>query len=249
MKNNLVQYFPDHKMRIDLFFGAGGDYFYLPQPKYAILNDLDDDVTNLYLLLLNQKEELIKQIELMPISEGLLKYWRQHLETDPMKKALRFLLLSNFTYLGKGDTLRLGLDNTKKVLLRRIEPTFKMLQNAKITNQDFRDVIPKISFSDKLIKKNEALVYMDPVYLDTQHYYKVPTWKESDTEDCFRIMQDPELMCAMSEFDYPTVLAMAKDYKMNIYPLKERKNIKGRAQEIIMTNYPVVSTGQTLMKL
>ena len=55
---DLAKYFPKHRMRIELFFGAGGSFFYLPEPKYAIVNDLDDDVTNLYLTIQNHLERL-----------------------------------------------------------------------------------------------------------------------------------------------------------------------------------------------
>ena len=200
MKDYLAPLFPAHKMRIELFFGAGGSFFYLPPPQYAILNDLDDDVTNLYRVILDHKDKLIEEIKIMPVTESLITYWQKHQETEPVKKAVRFLLLSNFTYLGKGNTLRIGLGNEKVSLLNYIEPTFLKLKNAKITNRDFRNVIDKISFNDKIITKKEAFVYLDPIYLDTEHYYKVPKWKESDTEDCFKIMTNCGIKTAMSEF-------------------------------------------------
>ena len=77
MATKLEPLFPVHKMRIELFFGAGGSYFYLPKPKYAVLNDLDDDVTNLYLTLLNDTDELIRQIELLPTTTGLIQHWKK----------------------------------------------------------------------------------------------------------------------------------------------------------------------------
>lgn len=234
---SLYEHFPHHRMRIELFFGAGGSYFYMPPAKYAILNDLDDDVTNLYTVILNNKSDLIQAIELMPISTSLVKYWKPKTEMDPIKKALRFLLLSNFTYLGKGDTLRLGLDNAKESLITRIEPTFLQLKNAKITNFDFREVIGKISFSEGLNDKSSAFVYLDPVYLDTDHYYKVPKWTSTDTEDCFKIMANSGIKCAMSEFAHEQVMDFASDYKMNVIKIKERQNIKSRSQEILITNY------------
>lgn len=237
MKSELLQHFPKHKMRIELFFGAGGSYFYLPKPKYAVLNDLDDDVYNLYRIILDQKEELINQIRLMPISESLLRYWKKNSEVDLMKKAIRFLLLSNFTYLGKGDTLRIGLENVKRNMIDNIEPTFIWLQDATITNCDFREVIKKINFSDTLLRKDEAFIYLDPIYLDTIHFYKVPKWDISDTEDCFKIMKNSGIPSAMSEFDNPKILKLAKQYKMNVIYLKERKNIKNRRVEILITNY------------
>lgn len=50
--DRIYQQFPPHKMRIELFFGAGGAFFNMPKAKYNILNDYDDDVTNLYELLI-----------------------------------------------------------------------------------------------------------------------------------------------------------------------------------------------------
>ena len=237
MKDDLHKHFPKHKMRIELFFGAGGSYFYLPKPKYAILNDLDDDVFNLYMIILDRKEDLVNQIHLMPITESLIKYWKKNTELDPMKKAIRFLLLSNFTFLGKGDTLRFGLENVKKNIIKNIEPTFLWLQDATLMNSDFREVIKKINFSDTLLRKDEAFVYMDPVYLGTTHFYKVPKWTVKDTEDCFKIMKNCGIPCAMSEFDNEEVLKLAADYKMNVIYLKERRNINNRRTEILITNY------------
>lgn len=239
MKACLSQYFPPHKMRIELFFGAGGSFFYLPEPKYSILNDLDNDVYNLYRVLLDQRETLYQAIELMPISESLIKYWKKNEEQDPIKKAIRFLLLSNFTYLGKGDTIRLCLDNTKRNLLKNIEPTFLKLKDAKITNDDFRNVIPKISFSKKLLPKKDAFVYLDPVYLNTEHYYKVPSWTINDTEDCFKIMATSGINCVMSEFDSDAILDFASTYNMNVTHIKERQNIKNRKVEVLITNYQI----------
>ena len=237
LKDKLKENFPPHRMRIELFFGAGGSFFYLPIPKFSILNDFDDDVTNLYLVLLDQKVELKRQIELLPISETLIKYWRKNTENEPMKKAIRFLLLSNFTYLGKGDTIRLGIDHCKRNLIERLDPTFEMLSNSKILNVDFRDVLKKISFNEKVTPKKDCFVYLDPVYFGTEHWYRVPNWNLKDTEDCFILMKNCGIKCAMSEFDSSEVLELALKYKMNVIYLKNRQNIKNKRQEILITNY------------
>lgn len=237
MKMDLDKYFPQHKMRIELFFGAGGSFFYLPEPKYAIVNDFDDDVTNLYLLIQNDLEKLRYEIEILPISESLLKYWKQNTECDPIKKAVRFLFLSNFTYMGKGDTLRFSLDNVKNLILKNLTATFNKLQNVKIMNRDFRDVLPAISFAKGLNDKNNCFVYLDPIYFGTEHYYKVPKWKDVDSTDCMDLMLSCGIKSAMSEFDHPFILQEAKARNLNIIYLRERKNIKNRRTEILITNY------------
>ena len=233
----LNEYFPVHRMRIELFFGAGGSFFGLPKPKYSILNDLDDDVTNLYIVVLNDLELLRRNIELLPISETLVKYWKVNIETDPVKKAIRFLLLSNFTYLGKGDTLRAGLDNAKRSLLKNIDFVFEELQNCKILNRDFREVLPCISFSKGLLDKEHSFIYLDPVYLDTEYNYRVPKWSKDDTMDCLDLMVNCGIKSAMSEFNHPVILKEAKQRGLNIISIGSRANIKRRQLEILITNY------------
>ncbi len=242
MKNDLVRYFPKHKMRIELFFGAGGSFFHLPAAKYSIVNDLDDDVTNLYLVIQNDLERLRSEIKIVPISEKLLHHWKNKKEVDPVKKAVRFLFLSNFTYMGKGDTLRFGLDNAKDSILNNLTTTFDKLKNVKIMSRDFREVLSAISFSKGLNDKEQCFVYLDPVYLDTEHYYKVPKWTESDTIDCLDIMINCGIKSAMSEFDHPFVIAEAANRGLNIIYLRERANIKNRRTEILITNYQIEQT-------
>lgn len=237
LATKIHSHFMPHKLRIELFFGAGGFFFYCPKPSYTILNDLDDDVTNLFLVLKEQKEKLYHQIERLPISSSLVNYWKKHSEQDPIDKAIRFLLLSNFTYLGKGDTLRLGLDNTKEILLSRIEPTFQALKNTKITNYDFRTVLDKISFSKGVLEKKDCFIYLDPIYLGTAHSYKVPKWTEKESLACFDIMSESGINCAMSEFAHPFILSEAKRRGFRIKSLQKRRNIRNRKTELLIMNY------------
>lgn len=237
LKKSLYEHFPKHRMRIELFFGAGGSFFYLPKPKYAILNDLDDDVFNLYFVVQNHLEEFRNQISIVPLTESLIRYWKQNLETDPIRKAVRFIFLSNFTYMGKGDTLRLGLDNAKMSILKNLNATFEALKNVKITNRDFRDVLKKISFTKGLNDKEHCFVYLDPIYHETEHYYKVPKWSEKDSLDCLDILVNCGIKAAMSEFDSEFIIEEAKKRNLNIIPMKERGNIKNRRIEILITNY------------
>jgi len=234
---DLEKHFPDHNMRIELFFGAGGSFFYLPKAKYSIVNDLDDDVFNLYMVIKNNLEEFRSEILKVPISESLLVFWKKNHESDNIMKAVRFVFLSNFSYMGKGDTLRLGLDNAKECILKNLDKTFEMLKDVKIMNRDFRDVLHRISFAKGLNGKERCFIYMDPVYLDTEYYYKVPNWTQNDTIDCLEIMINSGIRAAMSEFDHPLIISEAKKRNLNIIFVKSRTNIKNRRNEILITNY------------
>lgn len=237
MAKKLYQYFPPHRLRITLFFGAGGEFFHTPRAKYNVINDLDDDVTNLFLVVSERSEDLIEAVESMPVSASLLKHWKTEIPTDPILKALRFLLMSNFTYLGKGDSIRYGVGNEKEMLIPRIKETHLSLGDARIMNEDFRDVIKKISFYPTVLKREEAFIYLDPVYLDTCHFYRVPNWAEEDTFDCFEIMENEGIKAAMSEFDHPFVLSEAERRGFMVIPIGRRRNINNRRTEILITNY------------
>ena len=139
--------------------------------------------------------------------------------------------------MGKGDTLRLGLDNSKQSILKNLNKTFELLQDAKITNCDFRDVLPKISFTKGLNDKEKCFVYLDPIYYETEHYYKVPTWTKDDSIDCLDIVKNCGIKSAMSEFNHPFIVKEAKARGLNVLGLKDRANIKNRKLEILITNY------------
>jgi DNA adenine methylase len=120
----IQKYFPEHKIYIEPFFGAGGMFFNKPKAKYNIVNDLDSDVFNLFQVVMNQKEELEKAFYMMPIHLDLLNYWKQNKETEPIKKALRFLFLSNLTFMGSGSVIKYGTENPKNIIYKYLDSTF-----------------------------------------------------------------------------------------------------------------------------
>ena len=88
---DIQKYFPQHKIYIEPFFGAGGMFFNKTKVQYNIVNDLDSDVFNLFQVVSNKKEELEAAFKMMPIHSDLLDHWKEHKESEPIKKALRFL--------------------------------------------------------------------------------------------------------------------------------------------------------------
>ena len=60
----IYKLFPEHNLYIEPFFGAGGMFFQKPRSKYNIVNDLDSDVYNLFMVILNQKEDFKKLLEI-----------------------------------------------------------------------------------------------------------------------------------------------------------------------------------------
>ena len=238
----LQAYFPEHKIYIEPFFGAGGMFFNKPKAKYNIVNDLDSDVFNLFQVVMNQKEELEQAFYLMPIHSDLLEYWKKNKETDPIKKALRFLLMSNFTYMGEGSTIVLGASCSsqgKKINFNKeIDLCYKMLFNVQLSNKNFNKFFNSIMLDDRSGKgeTNQTFIYSDPPYLGTKNNYS-NSFKETDSSELFDSLQNTGCKFAYSEFDHPFILQQAKERNLNVHIIGERQNLKNRRVEILVTNY------------
>lgn len=236
---DVQSHFPRHKQYIELFFGAGGMFFNKAKAKYNIVNDMDSEVYNLFCVVKDDKSALVDCIKRMPIHADLWNHWKKNTETDPVLRAVRFLFLSNFGYMGKPETLRIGANNTAQILLDSIDATFEYLFQVYFTNCDFRDFFRQVSFKDDK-EKADTLVYADSPYVDTDNNYGELTgikWTEEDCFDLYNVLEGCGCKFAMSEFDHPFVIEEAKRRGLNVIVIGERVNMKNRRTEILVTNY------------
>jgi len=232
----IQSHFPPHKIYIEPFFGAGGMFFNKPKAKYNFLNDIDSDVFNLYFVVSKYEKDLINELLTTPIHSDLFEYWKKNKETEPIKKAIRFLFLSNFGYLGQDCTLKNVCANEKTQILKYIEKTQLYITDCRFFNMDFRGFYKTIDFVS-YNPEETAFVYSDPNYLETGSNYKNKDWNEKDSFDCFDVTFNSGIKGAMSEFNHPFILSEAKKRNLNIINIGERQNLKNRRTEILITNY------------
>lgn len=242
LAGELLKHFPKHNIYIEPFFGAGGMFFNKPKVKYNIVNDSDSDVFNLFNVVSTRKGELEEMFFKMPIHQDLLNYWKENVETCELRKALRFLALSNFILNGRGTTLRLGAtagsSGLKNNFYNQLDETFNMIHDVQFCNKDFRLFFNSFYLDDRNAKKesDNTLIYADPPYLGTADNYK-QGFTEQDSFDLFNCLEDSKCKFAMSEFDHPFILEQAKERGLNIIFIGERQNLKNRRTEVLITNY------------
>lgn len=236
--DHIQKYFPSHDIYLEPFFGAGGMFFNKPKVKYNFLNDVDADVYNLYRTITDQPDLLLKELQVVPIHQKLFNEWVVNLkpETDPILRAVRFLILSNFSLHGKMDTLRIGMNNTKQIMLDNLEPTRRYLGDCYFTNCDFREFFGKISYSDD--DRPRAFCYADPPYLDTTSTYSHP-YVEQDASDLFDTLQASGMRWAMSEFSHPFIIEQARARELVVTEVFRGRNLTSTKMkvEILITNY------------
>lgn len=239
LADKIIAHFPEHKVYYELFFGTGSIYFAKPPSRYSIVNDLDSDVFSLFQVVKNNMDEFLELFIVTPMSEQLFYWWKDNKETEPIRKALRFLYLSNFSHLGKLDTFNLIHSQVvhKKKLQALIRDTSEFMQNTTILKRDFRNFFDGIKDGEVNIGKKHRFSYADPIYLDTVHNYGTPDMKEQCSFDLFETLDNSGVRYAMSEFNHPFVMDQAKKRGLNIITIGERQNIKNRRIEMLYTNY------------
>jgi DNA adenine methylase len=231
--DKIISNFPKHNTYIEPFFGAGGLFFNKPLVQYNIVNDLDLDVYNLYMVLTKDFENLKSAFLEMPFHEELHRYWKINKETDPVKKAVRFLFLSNYVLYGTptGSLHSSAARNQKQLCLDDFVIVRKKLQNVKFFNRDFKEFLKIIDLDLK-----SSFIYADPPYLATGGNYS-DHFKEQDSLDLFDSLESKGSKWAMSEFNNPFIINQAKKRKLNVIEIGERRNINNRRTEILVTNY------------
>lgn len=235
--------FPRHSGYVELFFGAGGMFFNKPKAKFNLLNDIDDEIYNLYQVVQTDRDRLKEEIIRTPWSDSIWNYWKENKEADPIKKAARFLFLSNAGYMGKSESLKLSpFQYTKVKLSNEIDDVYKQLvgTNTLFSNRDFRKVLGGISYRDEK-EKEQTFVYADPPYLGTETNYDY-RWNENDTIDLFNMLIDSGLKFGISEFDSDKILELAETNGLIVTDVAERLNMKNRRVEIFISNYKPQNT-------
>lgn len=231
----IYTHFPAHDLYIEPFFGAGGMFFNKPRAKYNIVNDLDHDVFNLYQVIRSQPDQLIAAWNNTPIHSLQFLAWQKHQETDPVYKAVRFLVLSNFSFMGKGNTLLLGFGGNKPDLSELLPAITRAFINTKFTNYDFRIILRKISLAGGR-KKDRTFIYCDPPYLNTTNNYS-DGFIERDSAELFEMLTGSGIRWAMSEFDHPFIMDTVRNKNLNIIKIGERWNLNNRRTEYLITNF------------
>lgn len=230
----IQKHFPAHKIYIEPFFGAGGMFFNKPKSDFNIMNDVDLDVYNLFTIVSDRKEEFEAAFKATPIHQELLNYWKQNEETDPIKRAIRFVCLSNNGYMGLPN-IRFGADNNGMEVYKYLNATNEKIFGVKFDNSDFRKFLRKLCWRNEE-EKTRAFIYADPPYLGTTDNYS-HSFTETDSNDLFNSLTETGCKFAMSEFNHPFILEQAKQRNLNVITIGERQNLKNRRTEILVTNY------------
>ncbi|MDR1937284.1 MAG: DNA adenine methylase [Tannerellaceae bacterium] len=190
----ILAHVPYHAAYIEPFAGGGSIFFAKPKVKYNLLNDIDDDLVNVYLTIRDFPDDLIyflkkniesesripeKYVDGIPVGEPLPAtkelhgfFKNEYIPANNIERAGRWFYLNRTSYSGIMNLKNMYWGYGDKYSMQpknwaqNIIRTSMKLQDVEISNLDFEKVIDNAP--------DGALLFIDPPYFnaDQDKFYQ-----------------------------------------------------------------------------
>jgi len=161
----ILEYIVPHIYYAEPFAGGASIFFAKEKAPDNILNDADPELTNCYLIIRDNVEELITLLDGIPASKENHHYFKNvYTPTNEVERALRWYYLNRISYSGimnmqncywgYGDKYSMQPKNWPAHLRRCSEK----LQDVEITCTDFEQIIANAP--------DNAFLFIDPPYFN-----------------------------------------------------------------------------------
>ena len=162
----IISHFPQHEIYVEPFGGGASVLLRKHRSKQEVYNDLNKRISNVFRVMRDNSEELVKKLKRTPYSRNEL-IWANEISEDPIEDARRVIVKTHMSR-GRAMDKHKGFRYSKKSN-RRPEQTWQewvlrsnqfcdRLMGVLIENRNAIDLIK--DFDDK-----ETLFYLDPPYL------------------------------------------------------------------------------------
>lgn len=172
--SRIIQCLPPHNAWVEAFCGSAAITLAKKPVPIEIINDMDDQIVNLFHQLRENPEELCRLIALTPYSKAEYSLSRSETDhTDPLEKARRFLVATMMTVNGAIAGKNSGFSFSQSYargncearvnrwynLPERLKKIVERLRRVRIEKRDARELI------NMFIDRPATLIYIDPPYL------------------------------------------------------------------------------------
>lgn len=177
ISDEIVRLIPDHHTYVEPFFGSGAVLFKKQPSDIEIVNDLDSDVTNLFLCIQDDAERLARLVLTTPYSREMYDaaydfepFITEVVGEEPFRKALIFLIRCWQGHGFRTNGYKVGWKNDVQGRERMyalwnwyrlpewIIEIAERLRRVQIENRPALEVIDRFDYEN-------AFLYLDPPYL------------------------------------------------------------------------------------
>ena len=246
MSKRLIEMMPPHKRYIEVFAGGASMFFRKNKVEWNVLNDLDNDIVNLYICVLKEFKELKRHIYWYVKSRTLFEKFSENIKDsnisipDPERAAQYFFIVNNSFNSMLGSAFSKDSNKNYNVNVEEeLRISRNKLQNVTIENFDFKDLV------DRYEPREEDFWYLDPPYVvaENKRYYRNTFNDESHIalKDCVDKIHKGGGNFMISYDDEVKIMKLYKDYNIKTIDTKyagtspeKRKETK---KELVIVNY------------
>lgn len=248
--NLLLQLIPQHDTYIEPFFGGGWLFFAKEKSKVEIINDINDELMNFYMVVLNNYEEFKNKFKYLIPSRYLFNQWKNDAsDLSEVDRAVRFYYINRTCFSGDMQRPRFGSSNIRRSNLCVVtddfdifmKPIHERLKDTYIESLDFREIFKRYDFKESTKEKREVFFFVDPPYKETYGYEH--EFSNEDHEELADILYkiNGKFLLTINDDEY--IKELYKDFNIitNEVMYKICKDIKGigKRNELIITNYDI----------
>lgn len=238
LRKKLIEMIPkDHTCYVEVFFGVGWVYFGKTPSQVEVINDIDQELINLFKMIKFHPEELERMLQYELSSRDSFSEYKQQLtkHMTEIQRATRFLYLISQSFASKGTTYGYG---TTKGPAKHIFVTDNLLSLKERLKTTF---IENLSYEKIFNKYDRAhtFFFCDPPYFETDGY--AHEFTEEDHVALRDILKNIEGRFLLTINDHPKTREWYKDFNIieTTVPYSVGKTAESRKQykELIITNY------------
>ncbi|ENU79211.1 hypothetical protein F975_02903 [Acinetobacter sp. ANC 3789] len=231
LARTIIDLMPEHKNYVEVFGGAGWVLFKKTASQVEVINDINDDLINLYRILKFHFDAFLAEFELQLFSRTTFNEMRKNDRglTDIQRAAKFYYLLraafgcqldGSFSY-SRDRKSRLKLGDELRTHLVSIH---ERLQNVVIENNSYTYML-------KRMDGPETLFYLDPPYWDCENMYGKGIWTKEDFYTLKEKLDKVQGKFILSLNDVPEVRELFKDYTMTHRKIRWSVNSKAAHEE------------------
>ena len=253
LSRKLIPMLAPHKRYIEVFAGGLSMYFRKKKVEWNIVNDLDNDIVNLYESIRTRFEDFKFHAYWMVKSRELFLGFRKEMHEskkinipDPERAAKYYYVIKNAFNKNIHATMSKDSD-WHSGFLEDLEYSRERLDNICIENMDFRELVKKYA------PRKHDMWYLDPPYMvagERGDYY-FHSFNLDDHKDLAKmcdVINDNGGNFMVSYDNRKEIMDLYKDYNIDVIKLiySGQQHHRIEKKELVITNYKPLSQASLL---